>query len=106
MEPELVTWPSSGPIAGGSVLLDVYSLNVFEQREEAVSYEENPPSGFWAPEKCYGFLNTFRYMDAKVVLDKYTIVDPERTRTVYNWLQCFSPESRCAASSRWLDSQS
>jgi len=28
-----------------------------------------------------------------VVLDKYTIVEAKRTRTVYNWLQYFSPES-------------
>jgi hypothetical protein len=28
-----------------------------------------------------------------VVLDKYTIVEAERTRTVYNWLQYFSSES-------------
>jgi hypothetical protein len=27
-----------------------------------------------------------------VVLDKYTIVEADRTRTVYNWLQYFSPE--------------
>ena len=28
-----------------------------------------------------------------MVLDKYTIVEAKRTRTVYNWLQYFSPES-------------
>lgn len=26
------------------------------------------------------------------ILDKYTIVEPQRTRTVYNWLQYFAPE--------------
>ena len=79
--------------SGGSVLLDVYSLNAFEQREEAVSYEENLLNGFWSPEKYYGFLNTFKYNDVSVVLDKYTIVEAKRTRTIYNWLQYFSPES-------------
>ena len=78
---------------GGSVLLDVYSLNAFEHREEAVSYEENLLNGFWSPEKYYGFLTTFKYDDVSVVLDKYTIVEAKRTRTVYNWLQYFSPES-------------
>ena len=80
-------------LPGGSVLLDVYSLNAFNQREEANSYEANLLNGFWAADKYYGFLNTFKYDDAKVVLDKYTIVEPERTRTVYNWLQYFSSES-------------
>lgn len=79
--------------SGGSVLLDVYSLNAFEQRREAISYEENLLDGFWSTEKYYGFLNTFKYDDVGVVLDKYTIVEAERTRTIYNWLQYFSPAS-------------
>ncbi|MCP3998507.1 MAG: class I SAM-dependent methyltransferase, partial [bacterium] len=58
-----------------------------------VSYEQNLLNGFWSPEKYYGFLNTFKYGDAGVVLDKYTIVEARRTWTVYNWLQYFSPES-------------
>ena len=40
----------------------------------------------------FGFLNTFKYYDEKIVLDKYTIVESERIRTVYNWLQYFTPE--------------
>ena len=27
-----------------------------------------------------------------MVLDGYTIIEAERTRTIYNWLQYFSPE--------------
>lgn len=76
----------------GSVLLDVYSLSAFEQREEAATYEVNQLSGFWSPNKYYGFLNTFKYAEEKVVLDKYTIIESERTRQVYNWLQYFAPE--------------
>ena len=78
---------------GGSVLLDVYSLNAFEQREEGTSYGMNLLDGFWSTGRYFGFLNTFKYDEAKVVLDKYTIVEEERVRTVYNWLQYFSPES-------------
>lgn len=77
---------------GGSVLLDVYSLKAFEQREETVVYEANLLNGFWSPDKYYGFLNTFKYEREKVVLDKYTIVEANRARTVYNWLQYFNPE--------------
>ncbi|HNU70449.1 MAG TPA: class I SAM-dependent methyltransferase [Thermodesulfobacteriota bacterium] len=76
----------------GSVLLDVYSLSAFEQREEAATYEVNLLNGFWSPNKYYGFLNTFKYGEEKVLLDKYTIIESERTRQVYNWLQCFAPE--------------
>jgi 2-polyprenyl-3-methyl-5-hydroxy-6-metoxy-1,4-benzoquinol methylase len=77
---------------GGSILLDAYSLSAFEQREEAATYEVNQLNGFWAPHKYYGFLNTFKYNEEKVVLDKYTIIEPGRTRQVYNWFQCFTPE--------------
>jgi SAM-dependent methyltransferase len=77
---------------GGSVLLDVYSLAAFEQREEAATYEVNQLDGFWSPNKYYGFLNSYKYDVEKVVLDKYTIVESERTRQVYNWLQYFAPE--------------
>jgi hypothetical protein len=32
------------------------------------------------------------YDEEKVVLDKYTIIEADRTREVYNWLQYFSPD--------------
>ncbi len=78
---------------GGAVLLDVYSLNAFRERREANSCEANLMDGFWSAQPYYGFLNTFRYAEAKVVLDKYTIVEAARTRTIYSWLQYFTPET-------------
>jgi SAM-dependent methyltransferase len=78
---------------GGAVLMDVHSLNVFDQKEETASYEFNQLDGFWSPNPYYGFLNSFKYEEEKVFLDKYTIVEENRTRTVYNWIQCFSTES-------------
>lgn len=77
----------------GAVLLDVYSLEAFAQRKEQALYEPNLLDGFWSPNKYYGFLNAFKYDEAKVTLDKYTIIEQERIRTVYNWLQYFTPES-------------
>jgi 2-polyprenyl-3-methyl-5-hydroxy-6-metoxy-1,4-benzoquinol methylase len=76
---------------GGCVLLDVYSMNAFLQREETAMYEANMLNGFWSPNKYYGFLNTFKYEKERVVLDKYSLFEADRTRTVYNWLQYFSP---------------
>jgi 2-polyprenyl-3-methyl-5-hydroxy-6-metoxy-1,4-benzoquinol methylase len=76
----------------GSVLLDVYSLSAFEKRKEAATYEVNQLNGFWSPNKYYGFLNTFKYNEKKVVLDKYTIIESDRTKTIYNWLEYFDPE--------------
>jgi 2-polyprenyl-3-methyl-5-hydroxy-6-metoxy-1,4-benzoquinol methylase len=76
----------------GSVLLDVYSLSAFEQKKEVTTYEVSQLNGFWSPNKYYCFLNTFKYDEEKVALDKYTIIELDRTRKVYNWLQYFAPE--------------
>ena len=78
---------------GGSVLLDVYTIKAFNQREETAVYEKNLLDQFWSPAPYYGFLNTFKYEDQKVILDKYTLIEANRTRTVYNWLQYFSKKN-------------
>ncbi len=78
---------------GGSVLLDVYSLKSFNQKEESATYELNQLNGFWSPDDYYCFVNSFKYEKEKVSLDKYTIIEESRTRVVYNWLQYFCKES-------------
>jgi 2-polyprenyl-3-methyl-5-hydroxy-6-metoxy-1,4-benzoquinol methylase len=77
---------------GGSVLLDVYSLAAYDRREVVQTYGMNLLDGFWSPNRYYGFLTIFKYDREKVVLDKHTIIEAERTRTIYNWLQYFDPE--------------
>ena len=77
----------------GSVLLDVHSLNSFDQKEESATYELNQLNGFWSPNDYYCFVNTFKYEPEKVTLDKYTIIEESRTRVVYNWLQYFSNDT-------------
>ena len=75
---------------GGSVVLDVYSPEMFGSREEVATYGPNLLDGFWSSDEYYGFLNTFKYDDCRVLLDKYTIVERERTYQIFNWLQCFT----------------
>ncbi|MFC1492785.1 class I SAM-dependent methyltransferase [candidate division KSB1 bacterium] len=77
----------------GAVLLDVHSVNFFDQREEAASYELNQMNGFWSPNDYYCYVNTFKYEEEKVLLDKYTIIEESRKRVVYNWLQCYTEET-------------
>jgi cyclopropane fatty-acyl-phospholipid synthase-like methyltransferase len=78
---------------GGAVLLDVHSLNTFNSREELATHEFNQLDNFWSPDDYYGFLNIFKYEDEKVTLDKYTIIEEDRTRLIYNWLQYFDQDS-------------
>ncbi len=77
----------------GRILMDVHSVNVFNRKEEYTGYEFNHLDHFWAEDNYYCFINSYRYEPEKVMLDKYTIVEKDRTRLVYNWLQCFSIES-------------
>ena len=77
----------------GSVLLDVYSLNAYNKKKEAATYELNQFNGLWSPDDYYAFVNTFKYEEDKVILDKFTIVEEFRKRVVYNWLQYFSKEA-------------
>ena len=77
---------------GGSILFDVPSLNAFEKREEAAVYEVNLMNNFWSPGRYHGFHQTYRYDREKVILDEYTIIEANRTRTFYNWLQHFNRE--------------
>ena len=77
----------------GKILLDVYSVNYFKQKDELSTYELNHLDNFWSPNDYYCFINSFKYNDIKVTLDKYTIIEKKRTRVVYNWLQYFNMES-------------
>ena len=77
----------------GSVLLDVYSINSFNRKNESATYELNQSNGFWSPNDYYCFVNTFKYEKEKVTLDKYTIIEESRKRVIYNWLQYYSRDS-------------
>ncbi len=78
---------------GGSILLDVFSDQAYAGKSESADHSFKLMGGFWAPGDYWGFCNTFKYDDTRVGLDKYSIVEPEQTRHVYNWLQYFSPET-------------
>ena len=76
----------------GRLLLDVFSLNTYNNKKEVAIYEKNQLFGFWSPNEYYGFLNTFKYEEDKVVLDKHTIIEENKTKVIYNWLKHYSVE--------------
>ena len=78
---------------GGRVLIDVFSVTLFDSKSEVATYEFNQLNHFWSANDYYGFLNTFKYEKEKLTLDKYTIFEQDRARVIYNWLQHFSEES-------------
>jgi hypothetical protein len=64
---------------------------MFNRWEESSTYELNLLNNFWSADEYFGFLNKFKYVEDRVLLDKYTIVEKKRTRQIFNWLQCFEP---------------
>jgi SAM-dependent methyltransferase len=77
---------------GGAFLFDVESMAALESRGESSGYEASLEGGFWSASSYFAFVNTFLYPEDGVTLDKYVIVEPDRTRTIYNWLQHFDPD--------------
>ncbi|MCW8849710.1 MAG: class I SAM-dependent methyltransferase [Melioribacteraceae bacterium] len=78
----------------GRIFMDVSSYAAFDAKEESASYEKNQLFGFWSPNDYYGFLNTFKYDEEKISLDKHTIIeDGVDDRVIYNWHQYYNLES-------------
>jgi len=77
----------------GAVLLDVLSVNHFDKTDESRTYEYSDGDGFWSPDPCHVFTNIFKYDQEKLVLNKHTIIEEARACDIYNWLQCYSPET-------------
>jgi SAM-dependent methyltransferase len=81
---------------GGAFLFDVYSLAYFETWEEMAAYGDGMMDGFWSAAPYYGFQNTFKYEAEKVVLEKYLIVERDRSTEYFNWFQHFDVASLTA----------
>ncbi len=78
---------------GGRIVLDVYAISAFANKDEAFYCEKNQLNGFWSEAPYYAFVSSFKYAAEQVSLDKYTIIEHNRQREIYNWLQYFTPES-------------
>jgi SAM-dependent methyltransferase len=76
----------------GRVVLDVYSLSAFAEKQESSIYERNQLNGFWSAAPYFGFVTSFKYDDEKVSLDRYTIIQKNGQKEIHNWLQYFTPE--------------
>jgi SAM-dependent methyltransferase len=77
---------------GDHFLFDVFSGPQFGQVEEAFVCEQRLMNGFWAPGDYFGFKVTHRYDDLRLGLDRYLIVEPERSREIFNWVQYLMPD--------------
>ncbi|MHB8060862.1 MAG: SAM-dependent methyltransferase, partial [Gaiellaceae bacterium] len=77
----------------GAFLFDVDSLLALKARSEKTWYAPAPEGGFFSASPYFEFLASFVYPEERVFLEKHVIVEAKRTRTLYDWVQHFSPES-------------
>ncbi|WP_344250184.1 SAM-dependent methyltransferase, partial [Isoptericola hypogeus] len=76
---------------GGTFVFDVDHSPVFDAVVERATYAPDLMDGFWSAEPYFGFLNTHRYEDERVSLDRYEIVEAGRTRIFCTWVRYFTP---------------
>jgi SAM-dependent methyltransferase len=74
---------------GGRFVFDVSSSALFESLEESVSYEEAHEGGFWSPDPHFVFMKRFKYGTDLAYLDRYLVVEADRYREFFNWIQCY-----------------
>ncbi len=80
-------------VPGGRFVFDVFSMSAFEGVADAVTFGRNFMDGFWSADAYFAFKHTHRYDDDAVSLDRYTIVEEDRTWEVFNWLQYYSRDT-------------
>lgn len=78
---------------GGYVALDVVGAGSFAAKEEVTLVENRLMNGFWAPGEYVGLKRTCLYLEERLTLDHYVIVQPEETWQIFNWVQHFTPQS-------------
>ncbi len=71
---------------GGRLLVDLHSEQRYATLEEGCVVAERLMDGFWAAGEYFGIHQTVLYDDVRVALDRYVVVEPERTRLVHAWL--------------------
>jgi SAM-dependent methyltransferase len=74
---------------GGRFVFDVSSKALFDGVEESASYEAEPEGGFWSPGPHFAFTHRFKYPADMAYLDRYVVVEADRQRELFNWIQCY-----------------
>jgi len=77
---------------GGHFLFDVSNSALFESIEESATYEAAPQGGFWSPDPYFLFTHRFKYQFDMAYLDRYVIIEANRNREIFNWMQCYDPD--------------
>lgn len=78
---------------GGLLVFDVFSTALFDEVDEEARYSFEPKGGFWSPDCHFHFLTRFKYEADALYLDRHAVVEAGRSREIFNWIQCYDPET-------------
>ncbi len=81
---------------GGLLVLDAFPPDALSDRKEGTEIAERLWDGFWAAGDYVGLKASFVYPEASAALDRFLIVEPDRQREVFAWLQYLAPEQLSA----------
>jgi len=76
----------------GRIVIDVSGMGSFVNKEEVTVIEDKHMGGFWAAGDYVTVQRTFIYPDQALSLDRYLIIEPNKSWQIYNWFQHFTPE--------------
>ena len=65
------------------------SIAAFDAATECTACERNANGGFLTAAESFTFHSRFKYRTGKIILDKYSIIEPHRSWQVFNWMQHF-----------------
>lgn len=80
----------------GRLILDVFPPDHALAYTEGLSVERRMLDGFFSAADYFGLRARHRYAEHLLTLDRYLILAEDRSFEIWNWDQCFSPESLAA----------
>lgn len=83
-------------VPSGSFVLDVHTPAFLASLQPMRAETEHPDGGFFAARPHREVHERVLYPKDEVVLDRFTIIEPDRERVFWNWLACFTPETLAA----------
>lgn len=80
----------------GQLLLDVFPSDHASGFAEGLSLERHAAGGFFSPADHFVLRARHLYAEQLLTLERYLVLAPQRSFEIWNWDQCFSPESLSA----------
>ncbi len=81
---------------GGRFVFDVFSPGQFERMSEGTEFGHRYMGGFWSAEDYFGFKKTTLFPEQLVSLERYLVVEADRSFEVFNWMQYYTTETIAA----------